>query len=188
MPDTPDRYDRNNSRHRIMVDYAAMGHTADAIADATGYATAYVQAILRSPLFQTEVAAAQQEIRVHALSRFARTIGESMLPAATTLSTIAADSNEKAADRIAASKAIIGTGLEMYLPKRKDDSDRTVRLVVESKDLKLVADALTEEDAAAALLSPDSLAAEMESACAVPARVRAMSIEDAAAALADVDT
>ena len=80
MSNVPDKYNRANPRHRIMVEYAAYGKPPEDIAEATGFSKQYVQGVLRSPLFQTEVAQAQEDIRRGGLKRFAEALVDEVMP------------------------------------------------------------------------------------------------------------
>lgn len=130
-----------------MVEWAACGKSPADIARQVGYSEGYVQAIFRSPLFQQEVANVQVELKSNVIKEFARHTAGDMLPAMQTLSTIHADPNEKATDRITAAKAVVTTGLELFMPQRKkrqDEDDGAKKLVIEGSDLKDLIQAVSE--------------------------------------------
>lgn len=141
-------YTRTNPRHRIMVEYTAYGKQAAEIAEATGYTEQYVRAIQRSPLFQSEVANTQDEIKRHALAKFAEQIAAETLPSLTTLTGIRDNTNARDNDRVSAADKIIGRALDLYAPRSngRDEGKRSVKLVIEGGDLGALADAIREAD------------------------------------------
>ena len=141
-------YARTNPRHRIMVEYTAYGKSPLEIAEATGYAEAYVKAIQRSPLFQTEVAGVQDEVKRNTLEKFAEQIAAEALPSLATLTTVRDNTNARDSDRVNAADKIIGRTLDLYMPRGSKDGDgkRSVKLVIEGGDLGALADAIRESD------------------------------------------
>lgn len=150
MPHTPaERYTRTNPRHRIMVEYTAYGKPVREVAEATGYSEQYVHTVQRSPLFQTEVATVQDEIKRNTLAKFAEKLADETLPSLTTLTSVRDNSNARDTDRVSAADKIIGRALDMYLPRGRNgdnDSKRTVKLVIEGGDLGMLANAIREAD------------------------------------------
>ena len=146
MPD--EKYTRTNPRHRIMVEYTAYGKTAKDIADATGYAEAYVKAVQRSPLFQSEVAATQGDIKRSTLATFAEQLAAEAMPSLLTLTSVRDNTNARDTDRVSAADKIIGRTLDLYMPKsaRDNDGKRSVKLVIEGGDLGMLANAIREAD------------------------------------------
>lgn len=150
MPDVPEKYNRTNPRHRIMVEYAAYGKSPKEIADATGFSMGYVQGVLRSPLFQSEVANTQDAIRQNTMKVFADKIAEETMPSLVTLTSIRDDVQARAADRVSAADKVIGRALDIYAPKgakgNADDGKRTVRVTIEGGDLHGLMNAIREAD------------------------------------------
>lgn len=147
MANVLDKYNRTNPRHRIMVEYAAYGKPPDEIADATGYHKQYVQGILRSPLFQTEVAQAQADIKRNGLKLFAEKLVDEVMPSLTTMTSVRDNSNARDTDRVTAADKIIGRALDMYMPRQREgDGKRTVKLVIEGGDLASLAAAIRDVD------------------------------------------
>jgi hypothetical protein len=147
-------YARTNPRHRIMVEYTAYGKAPREIAEATGYSEQYVYAIQRSPLFQTEVASAQDDIKRGTLAKFAEKLAEETLPSLTTLTGIRDNTNARDTDRVSAADKVIGRALDLYLPRGRNgdgDGKRTVKLVIEGGDLGALANAIREADGKPAL-------------------------------------
>lgn len=144
MPD----YARSNPRHRLMVEYTAYGKPPAEIAEATGYAEAYVKAIQRSPLFQTEVANAQDEIKRNTLAKFAERLADEAMPSLMTLTSVRDNSNARDADRITAADKLIGRTLDLYVPKgrKDDDGKRVTKLVIEGGDFGALVQAIREVD------------------------------------------
>lgn len=142
-----DRYQRNNPRHRILLEYTAYGKSADEIAQATGFAVPYVRAVQRSPLFQTEVEQVQAANKQHTLRKFAETLAEETMPSLTTIKGIRDDVNARNIDRVTAADKMIGRALELYAPRNQgDDGKRTVKLVIEGGDLAGLMAAVREVD------------------------------------------
>jgi len=140
-------YARTNPRHRVMVEYTAYGKAPREIAEATGYTEQYVMAIQRSPLFQTEVANVQDEVKRNTLARFAEKLAEETMPSLTTLTGVRDNTNARDTDRVSAADKIIGRALDLYAPRGgKDEGKRTVKLVIEGGDLGALADAIREAD------------------------------------------
>lgn len=130
-----------------MVEYTAYGKAPREIAEATGYTEQYVMAIQRSPLFQTEVANVQDEVKRNTLARFAEKLAEETMPSLTTLTGVRDNTNARDTDRVSAADKIIGRALDLYAPRGgKDEGKRTVKLVIEGGDLGALADAIREAD------------------------------------------
>jgi hypothetical protein len=131
----------------MMVEYVAYGKQPREIADVTGYSEMYVRGILRSPLFQTEVAQAQDEIKRHGLRKFAEALVDEVMPSLTTMTTIRDSATARDTDRVTAADKIIGRALDLYAPKQREgDGKRTVKLVIEGSDLAGLAAAIRDVD------------------------------------------
>lgn len=150
---TADSYTRTNPRHRIMVEYTSYGKSVKDISEATGYAEAYVRAIQRSPLFQSEVQNVQDQLKQNTMAKFAEKLTEEALPSLTTLVSIRDNTNTRDSDRVTAADKIIGRTLDVFMPKRGqgDDGKRVTKLVIEGGDLHSVINAIREVDGKAPL-------------------------------------
>lgn len=140
-------YDRTNARHKIMVEYTAYGKPPEDIAEATGYSVQYVKGIIRSPLFQTEVAQAQQEMKSAGLKLFAEKLAEEVMPSLTTMTSVRDNTNARDTDRVTAADKIIGRAMDLYAPRNNNsEGKRSVKLVIEGGDLSTLAQAIMEVD------------------------------------------
>jgi hypothetical protein len=168
-----------------MVEYTAYGKATSEIAEVTGYAEQYVRAIQRSPLFQTEVANIQDELKRHTLAKFAEQLATEALPSLTTLTMVRDNTNARDSDRVSAADKIIGRTLDLYLPKGSKDGDgkRTVKLVIEGGDLGVLADAIREADgkptmAAQATVDADEAQLATDTSIVQPVSIEQMIEED----------
>lgn len=141
-------YARDNPRHKILVEYTAYGKSPEEIAQITSYAVGYVRAIQNSPLFKTEVAQAQLEIKQNTLKIFAERLAEETLPSLETIVGIRDNPNARDADRVTAADKVIGRALDLYVPRNrdKDGEKRTTRLIIEGNDLTQLMHAVREAE------------------------------------------
>ena len=149
MPTPTDRYHSTNPRHRLMVEMVALGKNDADIAEQIGYSAAYVNAVRHSPLFQTEVAAIQQELKQATLSRFAESLASEALPSLNTLVVERDRVANKATDKINAAAKIIDYTLDVFMGQRKNEDERkhTTKLVIEGGDLHNLVGAIKELEA-----------------------------------------
>ena len=128
-------------RHRLLITLAAMGHSNEEIAQQLNLHPVRVSMLRNSPEIKMAIERLQQQMTQESLGTFMDKIVAEAEPTLERLKELR-DQDDELPVALGAAKEL----WESVVPKRtRHEEDKTVRLIVEGGDLKLLAQAIAED-------------------------------------------
>jgi len=128
-------------RHRLLIDLAAMGHSNEEIAQQLALHPTRVSTLRNGPEIKMAIERLQQQMSQETLGTFMDKIVAEAEPTLGRLKELR-DQDDELPVALGAAKEL----WESIVPKRtRHEEDKTVRLIIEGGDLKLLAEAIAED-------------------------------------------